>query len=326
MPCYHPLVAWRGPVLASGKRSVVFKPSESTGGLAAFPQKLPCGQCVGCRLDYSLDWATRCLFEAQTHKKNCFVTLTYDNKNLPLNGQLDVRVWQDFIRELRRRHNGPIRYFHAGEYGSRFGRPHYHALLFGCDFPDRSYFKTTKAGSRIDTSKLLTAIWGKGHCSVGDVSMESAAYVARYCMKDSKDVLDKRYEDENGKQFDVVKKTGELRTPQYVTMSRRPGIAKLWYGKFSKDVFPHDYVMLRGSIKMPPPRYFDGLYDLENPLDMKRIKLHRMARCTKKEVVWSDVLQKNQVLDVNRDDRLAVMEEVKEKQVSLLSCGLESGQ
>lgn len=343
MRCYHPLTAWRGPVLASGKRSVVFKRGESTPALSAFPQKLPCGQCIGCRLAYSLDWASRCMAEAQMHEKKCFVTLTYDDDHLVpdvvhshlrlKDGKLvsdgtcigySVCVWefQKFMKRLRKFFKvSGIRFFHAGEYGERFGRPHYHALLFGVDFPDRVPLRQTDAGSIIYSSKVLSQIWGKGYCSIGDVTFESAAYVARYCVKKitgaGKEVRDARgllpYE-----RVDVV--SGEVHSVkgEYVTMSRRPGIAKSWFDKYKSDVYPHDYFVRRGGVKMPPPRYFDGLYELEDPIDMARIKLHRMSRCGGKELVWSDVLQKLQKLDKNRDDRLVVMEEVKKCQIKNL--------
>lgn len=351
MPCYHPLTAWRGPLLPSGKRSVVFKPGESTAGLVAFPQKLPCGQCFGCRLDYSLDWATRCMCEAQMHMDNCFITLTYADEFLPAShshrcrrlvdkinkvyedyvlncarGSLCVYEFQTFMKRLRKK-VGPVRFYHAGEYGEEYGRPHYHALLFGYNFPDRVPFKVTGSGEQIDTSQLLSSLWGKGYASVGNVTFESAAYVARYCMKKMTG-NGARKEDKSGlAHYDRVdESTGEVVSvkPEYVTMSRRPGIARAWFDKFQTDVYPHDYSVVRGGVKMPPPRYFDGLYEKLEPELMKRIKLTRVSRCTKFEWVWNDKLQKLQKLDVNRDERLMDMELVKKAKVSLchkMECG-----
>lgn len=334
MSCYRPLTAWRGPLQPSGKRSVVFKPSESTGGLSAFPQKLPCGQCIGCRLDYSLDWATRCIHEAQLHEKNCFITLTYNDLNLPKDGGLQLKDWQLFMKRLRKEIECPIKFYHAGEYGDQYLRPHYHALIFGYDFPDRKYLKKTPSGMRIDSSSMLSGLWQQGYASVGNVTFESAAYVARYCMKKvlgkGKDVQDaqglKPYERMDSRTGAVL-----CVRPEYVVMSRggrtsRGGIAADWIRKFESDVFPRDYVVVRGGKKMPPPRYYDSQYELKNPVDLERIKLHRISRCSKKEEVWNDFLRKYQTLDANRDERLAVMELVKTQQVSLLKSGLESGQ
>lgn len=192
------------------------------------------------------------------------------------------------------------------------------------------YLKTTASGSKLYTSKALSGVWDKGFCSIGDVTFESAAYVARYCLKkvngDAKEVVDARTGMSVYERLDS--RTGEVVSvrPEYCSMSRRPGIARSWFDRYASDVYPHDYFVIRGNVKMPPPRYFDGQYELKNPLDMARIKMLRCSRGNRRERVWSDVLQKYQVLDVNRDDRLCVMEEVKERQLSVCRRKVESGQ
>jgi len=276
------------------------------------------------------------------HKENCFITLTYDNEHLPKahchvgskkecqEGSLCAEEFQLFVKRLRKCVGVRLRYYHAGEYGEKFQRPHYHALIFGYDFPDRRVLKTTGSGATIYTSAMLSRVWQKGYASVGDVTFESAAYVARYCLKKvtgrGKDIVD---ESTGLRPYDrVVAGTGEVVSvrPEYVTMSRRPGIAKAWYERYRSDVFPHGYCVVREGVKMPPPRYYDGLYELDNAVDMDRIKKLRCSRNTRREIVWSDVLQKYQLLDVNRDDRLAVMECCKAKDISELRKKLESGQ
>lgn len=330
MPCFRPLTAWRGDVnVDTGKRSVVFKASQSPGGLFLLPHKLPCGSCYGCRLDYSYDWAVRCVCEAQMHEQNCLILLTYEK--MPRDGSLLLRDWQNFMDRLRYR-VGDVRYFHAGEYGTKNGRPHDHALLFGFDFLDKKYLKKSQAGFPLYRSELLESLWTKGHATVGQMSFESAGYLARYLM--DKPQLTEVVKDENGINVGrvytqaAVEKYGEkvdeisgevslVKRPEYLTMSRRPGIGKLWFEKFWSDVYPHDYMVLKSGRRMPPPRYFDNLYAEKNPLDMDRIKMLRSSRCEKREDVWNKYLEKWQVLDVNRDDRLAVMEVVKKAQVQL---------
>lgn len=310
MPCFRPLTAWRGSVLPSGKRAVVFKRSEASPALSAFTDHIPCGQCFGCRLDYSCDWAMRCDKETQMHDENCFITLTY--ADAPLDLEKELEDWQLFMKRLRKMLGGrKIKYFHAGEYGGRFGRTHGHALIFGYDFPDRKYFKTTESGEKIYTSEILGKLWPHGFSSVGDATFSSAAYLARYCMKKISG-KGKKVVDSNGLMpYDRVNEHGEIVAvrPEYVTMSRNPGIAREWFDRYKSDVYPHDYVVIRGGAKMPPPKTFDVWYEKINPLDMKRIKCNRMARCTKKEEVWNDTLQKMQYLDCARDERLQVMEE-----------------
>jgi hypothetical protein len=133
--CYKPLLGYRAAERnEQGKRPLVFNPSQ---GLVDMPIKVACGQCIGCRLERSRQWAIRCVHEASLHEHNSFITLTYNDENLPADGSLDVRHWQLFMKRLRKRHGSGIRYFHCGEYGSKHRRPHYHACLFGLDFPDK---------------------------------------------------------------------------------------------------------------------------------------------------------------------------------------------
>lgn len=326
--CFKPLQAFRGEVLPSGKRSIVFKAGEAPPGLLS-ELKLPCSQCFGCRLDYSYDWATRCMCEAQMHERNCLVLLTYER--LPEGGSLQLSDWRNFVKRLSRV-VGSFRFFHAGEYGSHNGRPHDHAILFGVDFSDKVYFKKSPAGYPLYRSKLLESVWKKGHATVAGCSFESAGYLARYLM--DKPTLTKAVKDENGTTVGrcftdraiskygerVNLSTGEIvlsKRPEYLTMSRKPGIGESWLRKYWRDIYPHDFMTLPSGGKMPPPRYFDNKVEEWNLVDMERIKLHRIERVQKTEEVWSDALQKMQLLNVHRDDRLAVMEEVKKAQVGL---------
>ena len=145
--------------------------------------ELPCGQCRGCRLERSRQWAMRCLHESSLHDQNSFITLTYDDAHLPEGGTLVYSDFQKFLKRLRKRVGVPIRFYMGAEYGEKFKRPHYHACIFGFDFPDRIYFKKTSSGEKIYTSKILESLWPYGHSSVGNVTFESAAYIARYCVQ-----------------------------------------------------------------------------------------------------------------------------------------------
>lgn len=237
MPCYSPLKGFRGPFNKNGKQPLVFSRSSA---LSKFPisQNVPCGQCIGCRLKYSRCWAIRCIHEAELHEDSCFITLTYNCDHLPHDGSLSVRHFQLFMKRLRKKYGNGIRFFHAGEYGDKFGRPHYHAILFGLDFKDRVLIKNLPSGFPIYTSPSLSALWGKGYVSVGDVSFNSAAYIARYVIKkingkDSDDCY-RRVDVETGKSF-LLKK-------EYATMSRSPGIASGWIDKYFTSVYPRDSV------------------------------------------------------------------------------------
>lgn len=268
MPCYHPLEAWRSTqVNPSGKRPLVFTAAQGFG--SALP--IPCGRCIGCRLERSRQWALRCVHEAQLHAENCFVTLTYSDEKLPYGGTLIKKHWQDFMKRLRKRTSAKILYFHCGEYGERSRRPHYHACLFGIDFPDKLFY-TERNGCKLYTSEALDAIWGHGFCTIGAVTFESAAYVARYVMKKvTGELADKHYEH-------VEPETGEIiRLPsEYVTMSLKPAVGKTWYERYGADVFPDDSVIIRGR-EMKPPKYYDKQYELADPEAHKALKEKRLA-------------------------------------------------
>lgn len=187
MPCFHPIDGFRSKLPGpSGKRGITFNPRE---GYADIPIQVPCGQCIGCRLEKSRQWAIRCEHEASLYTNNCFLTLTYNDKYLPINNSLNLRHFQLFIKKLRKKHGKNIRYYHCGEYGELNLRPHYHALIFNFDFKDKIHYKTHK-DNKYYVSKELDALWSDpetkeplGYCVIGDLTFESAAYVARYCLK-----------------------------------------------------------------------------------------------------------------------------------------------
>ena len=118
MPCYSPIKGYRSKVLSpNGKRTIVFKPNL---GFVDLPVLVPCGQCCGCRLERSRQWAIRCTHEASLHENNCFITLTFNDDNLPSDKSLDVRHFQLFMKRLRKQFGSNIRYYHCGEYGENF--------------------------------------------------------------------------------------------------------------------------------------------------------------------------------------------------------------
>ncbi len=260
MPCYHPLSAYQ---CADG--SIVFYESKRHDTVKSL--SLPCGQCVGCRLERSRQWAIRCMHEAQMHTQNCFITLTYDDAHLPSDRSLHYRDFQLFIKRLRKRYPGRrIRYYMAGEYGENFGRPHWHACIFGLDFDDKKLWKRTSANSLLYRSENLELLWPFGYSSIGDVTFESAAYVARYIMK--------KVTGKNAAEHyqEIDPDTGEItnRTPEFTKMSLKPGIGYEWYKQYTSDVYPHDYVVVRGK-KVKPPKYYDKKYKIDNPYEFDEL-------------------------------------------------------
>lgn len=252
MPCFHPMPAVR---MVDG--SVKFISRNKAGVDSSF--SLPCGQCIGCRLERSRQWAMRCLHESSLHDANCFITLTYDDSNLPLGGSLHYPDFQRFLKRLRKL-VGKVSFYCGGEYGANGSmRPHYHACIFGYDFPDKVYFKSSADGSKLYTSEILSKLWPLGLSSVGSVTFASAAYIARYCVaKVSGDAAKSHYE--------VLTDDGEIieRVPEFNHMSLKPAIGKRWLERYTSDVYPRDYVIVNGS-KVKPPKYYDSLFKEENP-------------------------------------------------------------
>ena len=183
-------------------------------------------------------WSLRCVHEAKFHKQNCFVTLTYDQDNHPEDGSISVVHFQNFMKELRASiAPKKVRFFGCGEYGekvdpnyeTKLGRPHYHILIFGHDFDDSVLFH--QGDYNIYTSEKLQALWRKGHSTIGALTQETAAYTARYCTKKITGELAEEHYKRTNKQ---TGETNQLR-PEFLLMSRRPGIAKKWFEKYKAD-------------------------------------------------------------------------------------------
>jgi len=305
MPCYSPLQAWRGKNLGpSGKRTIVFKRAHAVRLDSEI--KLPCGQCIGCRLERSRQWAIRCVHEASLHEQNCFITLTYAPEHLPKDNSLHYKDFQLFMKRLRKRFsNQKIRFYMCGEYGENFGRPHFHACLFGFDFDDKRLFFTSSHGDKIFRSDVLEELWPFGLCSIGEVTFKSAAYVARYIMKKvtgKGSFVHYNQVDEDGVCSDVT------RTPEFTKMSLKPGIGSDWLDKYKDDVYPHDYVIVNGR-KVKPPRYYDKKYSVSDPFDYDELEFHRFSRMREK-------------LGDMTPDRLAVREKVCKAKLSKLKRSL----
>ena len=283
MPCYHPLQAYK---TAAGE--VVFYESARHDIVRSLT--LPCGQCVGCRLERSRQWAVRCMHEASLYEQNCFITLTYNDENLPEDGSLHYDHFQKFMKRLRKAVGGRVRFYMAGEYGEQLGRPHFHACLFNYDFSDKVFFKRTGSGSNLYRSPKLESLWLYGYSSIGDVNFQSAAYVARYIMKK----VNGKHQDEHYERVDD--ETGEItvRRPEFTKMSLKPGIGYDWYKEWKDDVYPDDFVVVNGK-KVRPPRFYDKKFKVDHPEEFEVIEFQRECRVRER-------------FEDNSDERLAVKE------------------
>lgn len=295
MPCYSPLRAWR----TSGGE-IVF--AERRQHNIVRELELPCGQCIGCRLERSRQWAMRCLHEASLHKRNSFVTLTYAEDKLPYRNNLDYTEFQRFMKRLRK-HTGPnrVRFYMCGEYGEQTGRPHFHACLFGTDFDDKEYYAKSPSGEKLFTSPTLEKLWGNGFAPIGAITFESAAYVARY-------VVQKVTGHNARAHYTRVDNEGKYTLrPEFNKMSLKPGIGAGWLQKYTADVYPHDYVVIRGK-EMKPPKYYDQQYEKQEPDKFEQIK-------------WNREKKGLELRPDNTNERLAVKQEVQQARLNQLKRG-----
>lgn len=260
--CTHPLPARR----VGGQIEFLGRSDEGRffSNKAATIQ-IPCGQCAECKLKRSREWAVRCMHEASLHDENCFLTLTYRDKDVELcddhSVSLRYRDFQSFLKRLRKViYPRRISFLACGEYGEtnpRTGekdggkyRAHFHALIFGYNFPDRVPVRLLD-GTDLYKSVVLDTLWGHGDCKIGNLTFESASYVARYAMK-------KITGDLKETAYTIITSDGEMieRTPEMLVMSKRPAIGKRWFEKFGKYTYYTDKVVARGK-EMQPPRYYD---------------------------------------------------------------------
>lgn len=204
----------------------------------------------------------------------------------PAHGSLVKKDVQDFWKRLRK-HIAPakLRYFMCGEYGTHGDRPHYHACIFGWRPADLLRVSETIYGSEI-----LAKIWGHGYVTVGDVTHASAAYVAQYVLK---------------KQYHDVKVHYGDRVPEYVAMSRRPGIGSDWIIRHFDDVYGfHDAVNIDGRMARVP-RFYDNFFDSLDPESFAELKRKRL-----RAMMYYDSAERE-------GSRMAVKHDVAKRRVAL---------
>lgn len=206
------------------------------------------------------------------HKDNCFITLTYNEENAPHRNNLNYRDFQLFMKRLRKRTaKTDVRFYMGAEYGEKNGRPHFHACIFGWDWPDKKLLATTPTGNKIYRSAMLEELWPYGYSSSAEVTFQSAAYIARYCMKKvTGDAAKTHYKrtDENGDYW---------LTPEFNKMSNRPGIGAKWLDKYKNDVYNHDHVIING-MEITPPKYYDKLLKRQDPDKLAKHQENREIR------------------------------------------------
>lgn len=294
MTCYNPrLVCYNiAHYKKTGKRPLFFDVLQSDTEAArkvnylhyppgAFEYiKIPCKKCVGCRSSNSKEWSVRAMQEAMMHKDNCFITLTYsDVSDIVLDDPLCLyslryKHFQLFMKRLRKEYkNDKIRFIVSGEYGTQSGRAHWHAILFGFDFPDKM-LETTSKGYRHYSSATLAKLWPYGLVDIANVDFGTCQYVAQYVLKKLPDMDEPVYLDLNGQQLELVD-----RCPEMVRMSNRRGIGFEWFDKYGEQAVLNQQILVKNNsgkaIRCRPPRYYEALFDNINHEKMEEIKEKR---------------------------------------------------
>lgn len=285
MSCYHPLKGFVLGIKDNGKKELKLSSYEtdhieqlSDGRFLERPSSdlpilgrpfrefitIPCGRCIGCRLQYAKQWADRAVLELPYYDSSFFLTLTYNDDNLPYresksgitHWSLEKEDFQKFMKRLRNYTDSEdykIRYLACGEYGDNTFRPHYHAIIFGLKIPDLKVFSKSPLGDIYYTSDIISKIWNKGHVLVAEASHQTINYVARYVTKKMYGKKAEFYEEFN------------LQAP-FLLMSRRPGLGRQYYEDHKKELFTESkyYFSTPGGAKSAcPGRYFNNLFELD---------------------------------------------------------------
>lgn len=210
------------------------------------------------------------MHESKLYDLNCFITLTYENETVPQDFSLNLRHWQLFMKRLRKSLPQKLRFFACGEYGDENLRPHYHAIIFNHDFPDKILHSYNQQKDPIYTSDLLSNLWQLGHTTTQDVTFKSAAYVARYCTKKINGALAPDYYSRispvDGNTYNVK--------PEFAVMSRRPGLGSAYVTQFKSDFYPSGYLVANG-VKQSPPHFYISKLSEEEQQTLKRQRKHR---------------------------------------------------
>lgn len=294
-------------------------------------QILPCGQCTSCRLAYSKDWAIRCMLEAQDHEFNYFVTLTYDDFHLPKGEFLDydgvvwdsnlnrrdVQLFLKNLREYERTHYGNtgIKVFYCGEYGDENGRPHYHLCLFGVSEIKDLVYHFTSGKYKHYKSSTYESFWTssesgikmlRGFVDITELSFDTVAYTARYCMKKQK----------GKKKRDFLEFCAEnfisevpLRTDPFIGMSLKPGIASAYFERNKLQLATEDAVKYQKNyelFKSRCPRYFDKLFDRDDSAAFAKVKANRLKKALASRTVKSTLYSETELSRLERENKIII--------------------
>lgn len=341
MPCYHPLIRVEDKTkkikAADGhmynEAKVLKAGLNELENYTDYENKhykyeiIPCGKCIGCRLEYSRQWANRGYLEAKSHENNWFATITYDQTHLPMmeeiededgftytntgewNGTLAPADLTQFIKNVRqimkRDHNQDgIRFMACGEYGSKGERPHYHIIFFNLDLPIETFFEPKIINKEVYyRNTIIERAWTKGISNISEASWNNIAYTARYITKKINGDGSSQHYAELGQK------------KEFFRVSRMPGIGEKYFRDHWEEIYKRDEIIIKnkqGSISTQPPKYYDKLLEKEHPKEWEKIKKRR-----RKKAIENSKL-KDETTSLTRLEQLTIEEKTKDEQTQKL--------
>lgn len=344
MPCYHPLLRIENEHMYAtaidGHKyhpARIEKPDDINQRLedlknTPFYKKtiIPCRKCIGCRLDYSREWANRGYLEAKKSDNNYFVTLTYDDNYIYIpdtfiskngitytktddwNGTLIKDHFSKFIHDLRQimdreqNHKG-FKFLGCGEYGGKTNRPHYHVILFNIPLPSDTFYNSRLINKEFYfQNKYIERSWRYGISNITTATWSTIAYVSRYV---TKKIYGTQAEEEYSSKGQI---------PEFIRMSK--GIGRDYYENEKSNIYKNDEIIIKnrqGVHSTIPPKYFDKLYEKENPEKFNEIKNKR-----KKEIKDINKI-KDKTFSMGRLEHLEIEERTHEEKHKKLKRHLE---
>lgn len=341
MPCYHPRIRientnkWEKaadghryhPATIEQPDDLLLRLEQIKDNIQYRYQIIPCNQCIGCRLEYSREWANRGYLESKCWKQNYFVTLTYDEDHIKIeeekkdkngitwtnegdwNGTLipnDLKKFMHDIRQIMKRdyNKDKIRFMACGEYGEEGERPHYHIIFFNLELPLETFYNPRIINKEIYyQNKIIERAWTKGISNITETTWNNIAYTARYITKKINGTGSEELYSSKGQE------------KEFFRVSNRPGIGYPYYEKYKEQIYKYDEITVKnkeGIIHCKPPKYFDKLYEKENPQKFKEIKEKRKKQAKDKERI------KDTKFSTSRLEHLAIEERTKKEKTQTL--------
>lgn len=266
MACEKPNKAWQRGV---GGR-LKFKKPQAGDSIGFLEIEIPCGYCILCRQEYARQTAVRIHHEGSMHEEGAFITLTYNDQNIPEHNSLhyeDIhKFWKRERQRLWRQHTIKIRHYTVGEYGDNTYRPHYHACVFGYGYlKNRIIIRETPL---LWTTLELEKAWGLGNVSVGALDYTTASYTASYITKKLRS---------KQQYVRVDEKTGELIKLEQPRAFMSDNLGKTWWDKYGKYLETNDQIVING-MKQKPPKAYDKWLGKKDEKKLEKIKIERRKK------------------------------------------------